>query len=84
MARKLAKGQPSTTDVEGIERRLDALIHILLRQAEVQEMSTRRHIELLNNLGLRDAEIARILGRTRGYVASELSVIRSGGKSRGK
>jgi len=69
---------------EGIEKRLDAIIHILLRQTEVQEMSTRKHIELLNRLGLRDSEIARILGRTRGYVASELSVIRSGGRSSGK
>lgn len=69
---------------EGIERRLDAVIRILLNQTEVQESSTRSHIQLLSELGLTDTEIARILGRSRGYVASELSVIRSGGKLRGK
>ncbi len=79
MAKKRADDTASTA---GIERRLDAIIHILLRQTDVQEMSAREQIEVLDRLGLRDSEIARILGRTRGYVASELSVVRRG--SRGK
>ena len=70
--------------VERIEKRLDVIIRILLKQTEVQESSSRVHIQLLSDLGLTDAEIAKILGRTRGYVASELSVMRSGGKSRGR
>ena len=69
---------------EGIEKRLDAIIRILLKQTEVQESSTRNHIQLLSEMGLADVEIARILGRSRGYVSSELTVIRSGGKSSGK
>jgi DNA-binding CsgD family transcriptional regulator len=78
------KGKKDLQWVEGIEKRLDAIIRILLKQTEVQESSSRAHIQLLSELGLSDAEIARILGRTRGYVASELSVIRSGGKTHGK
>jgi DNA-binding CsgD family transcriptional regulator len=69
---------------EGIAKRLDAIIRILLRQTEVQEMSARGQIQLLEELGLSDAEIARILGRSRGYVASELSKMRTGGKAHGK
>jgi len=76
------KGTEETASTAGIERRLDAIIHILLRQTEVQEMNAREQIQVLDRLGLRDSEIARILGRTRGYVASELSIVRR--ESRGK
>jgi len=79
MAKKRSDEGASTA---GIERRLDAIIHILLRQTEVQEMSTRKQIEVLDRLGLRDSEIAGILGRTRGYVAGELSVVRRGSRAK--
>jgi DNA-binding CsgD family transcriptional regulator len=64
-------------NMEKVEKRLDVVIHILLRQTQLQEMTSRDHINFLSSLGLRDVEIARILGRTRGYVASELSKIKS-------
>ncbi len=78
MAKKHLNKSKEWQDIGGIERRLDAIIHILLRQTEVQEMNARNQIEMLSRLGLSDQEIARILGRTRGYVASELSIIRRG------
>jgi hypothetical protein len=76
MKGKANESKGTAPDTSGIERRLDAIIHILLRQTEMQEMSTRGRIELLSEIGLKDSEIARILGRTRGYVASELSLHR--------
>ncbi len=63
--------------MEGIEKRLDAIINILLRQTKLQEETSRRHIALLSSNGFSDIEIAGILGRTRGYVASELTQIRA-------
>jgi len=76
MPKKETNKDKEAADFDGIERRLDAIIHILLRQTEAQEMSTRDQIGTLSRLGLRDWEIARILCRTRGYVASELSKVR--------
>ena len=68
-------------DARRIEKRLDAMIRILLRPTEVQEMSSRDQIALLHSTGLGDSEIANILGRSRGYVASELTQIRKREKS---
>jgi hypothetical protein len=82
MTSKANETKRRTLDTSGIERRLDAIIHILLRQTEMQEMSTRGQIELLSEIGLKDSEIAGILGRTRGYVAGELSLLRR--RSHGK
>lgn len=76
MTRKADESKGTALDPSGIERRLDAIIHVLLRQTEVQEMNTRGRIALLKEIGLKDSEIAGILGRTRSYVASELSVLR--------
>lgn len=61
---------------EDITRRLDAIIRILLRQNAVQEMNALEQIMLLDSSGLKDREIAAILGRSRGYVSSELARIR--------
>ena len=70
-------------DWTAITKRLDALLYILMKQVKVQEMSTREQIGLLNSIGLKDTEIARIFGgKTRGYIASELSQLRK--KKRGK
>lgn len=66
-------------ETESIIKRLDTIIYILLRHNQLQEMTTRGHIALLTSLGLRDIEIAKILGKTRGYVASERSKIKSRG-----
>lgn len=64
--------------IDDVLKRLDILIYILLRQESIQEMTGREHIGLLTSLGLRDIEIAGILGKSRGYVASERTKIRKG------
>jgi hypothetical protein len=66
---------------EGVERRLDAIINILLRQTRLQEESARDHIALLHSQGFSDIEIARILGRTRGYVSGERVKMRTAQKN---
>jgi DNA-binding CsgD family transcriptional regulator len=63
-------------DTVGIERRLDVLIRLMLRPTDVQEMTNREQIALLSSAGLRDTEIANILGKTRSYVASEMTQVR--------
>ena len=62
--------------LDGVERRLDAIIGILLKQTDLQERSSREHIAMLSSMGFKDVEIARILGKTRGYVSGELVEIR--------
>jgi len=64
--------------IDDVLKRLDILIYILLRQEKLQEMTGRDHIGLLTSLGLRDIEIANILGKSRGYIASERTKIRKG------
>ena len=64
---------------EEINKRLDALIRISLRHNETQELTSREQIEMLRSVGLRDIEIARILGKSRGYISSELNKIRARG-----
>jgi IS30 family transposase len=61
---------------QGVEKRLDAIINILLSQTQLQEEPTRNKIALLSSIGFSDSEIARILGRSRGYVSSELTLVR--------
>jgi len=68
-------------DMDGVEKRLDAIINILLRQTKLQEGSSRAHIALLYSIGFSDSEIARVLGKTRGYVSSELALIRKAKKN---
>lgn len=68
------------TDTE-ITKRLDIIIGLLLRQQKDKNTSNRQTIKELNDMGLKDFEIARILGRSRSYVASELTQLR---KSKGK
>jgi DNA-binding CsgD family transcriptional regulator len=65
-------------DVTAITRRLDAIIHILIKHTQIQDMTARDQIILLRSIGLKDTEIASILGKTRGYVSSELSKAKPG------
>jgi hypothetical protein len=54
-----------------INRRLDALIAILLNHTEIQEATMKKKIMLLISFGFENAEIAAILGTTPGLVAKE-------------
>jgi len=61
-------------DGKQIIRRLDAIIHLLVKQQLSRDNeSARNTIVGLYSAGLKDSEIASILGRSRGYVASEVS-----------
>jgi DNA-binding CsgD family transcriptional regulator len=66
-----------------IIKRLDTIISILMKQNQFQEMNMREQILALAEIGLRDSEIAGILGRSRGYVAGEKSKMKSKGESNG-
>ena len=66
--------QKENKGYEEVIKRLDALIRINLRQSQTQEMTARDQINLLNSIGLSYSEIAKILGRSEGYVASEISL----------
>jgi DNA-binding CsgD family transcriptional regulator len=71
---------PDTSEAE-IVRRLDLIIALLLRlmHADADGLSAREQIATLSHLGMRPAEIARILGKTASYVNKELSGLRKRG-----
>ena len=62
--------------VEEIIKRLDLIAYLLLEQRRQDGKPNREIIKELSEWGLKDFEIARILGRSRSYVASELTQIR--------
>ena len=61
-------------DYNAIINRLDVIIHLLIEQAQEKEGATRREIiGRLNELGLKDIEIAKIFCKTRGYISGEIA-----------
>ena len=63
--------------IESLLKRLDVLINLALKREMANNALTARDaIGFLNNLGFTDTEIANILGRSRSYISSELTVIR--------
>lgn len=58
---------------EDIKKRLDALIAIDLIK---KDLSMREQIRILNNVGLNYREIAKILGKSEGYVSSEITLLK--------
>jgi len=63
-------------EVESTNRLLRVMVALLLRQREEDATTLRQQIQVLDDLGLKSAEIAAILGRTSGYISKELSGIR--------
>lgn len=70
-------------NVAEVTKRLDVIIYLLLEQKRQAGTSRRDIIKELTHLGLKDSEIAGILGRTRGYVSSELTQIKKTNKNQG-
>lgn len=62
--------------LESTNRLLRVMIALLLRGKEERTPTLKQQIEILNDLGLRPAEIAEILGRTGTYINKELSGLR--------
>jgi len=63
-------------DTSEITKRLDIVIYLLLKQNKEKDSTTRQTINELSNLGLKYGEIAKILGRSGSYVASELTLLK--------
>ncbi len=66
--------------LESTNRLLRVMIALLLRRKEESSPSLKQQIETLNDLGLRPAEIAEILGRTSTHINKELSGLRKSRK----
>ena len=68
------------TSTESTNRLLRVIIALLLRGKQDVTPTLRQQIEILDDMGLKPAEIAEILGRTSKYVSKELSGIRKASK----
>jgi hypothetical protein len=68
------------SELESTNRLLRVIVALLLRRKDEQALSLKEQIEILNDLGLRPAEMAQILGRTNTHISKELSIIRKGQK----
>ena len=71
-------------DLESTNRLLKVVIALLLRREEKSVQTLRQQIGILDDLGLRPAEIAEIIGRTSNYVNKELASIRKARKRIGE
>jgi len=68
-------------DLEEITKRLDTIIYLLIKQTrEKDEAKKKEVIAELFELGLKDFEIAKILGKSRGYVSSVITVYKKSKK----
>lgn len=70
----------SNSTLESTNKLLRVIIALLLRRKEERALTLRQQIEILDDLGVKPAEIAEILGRTNIYINKELSVIRKSRK----
>ena len=61
---------------ESTNRLLRVIVALLLRREEQGLQTLRQQVGILDDLGLRPAEIADILGRTSNYVNKELAGLR--------
>lgn len=70
----------ASNTLESTNRLLRVIVALLLRRRDEQMLTLRQQIEVLDDLGLRPAEMAEILGRTNSYINKELSGIRKNRK----
>lgn len=68
--------------IESTNELLRVIVGLLLRRKDEQTLTLRQQIEILDGLGSKPAEIAKILGRTNVYINKELSGIRKDRKKR--
>lgn len=67
-------------NIEEITKRLDVIIYLLLKQNQEKGATTRQIIKELNDIGLKDYEIAKIFGKSRSYIASEVTLLKKSKK----
>lgn len=68
-------------ELNGINKRLDAILSVLMKQTYIQEQNNREKISWLNDLRFDYHEIAKILHTSAGSVAKELSIIKKRGRN---
>lgn len=61
-------------DIESINKRLDAIIKIILNQPKIQEANLKERIHHFVDLGFDNNEIAKILDTKASHVAKERSL----------
>jgi len=66
--------------LESTNKLLRVIVALLLRRKDEQSLTLRQQIEILDDLGIKPAEIGEILGRANTYINKELSVIRKNRK----
>lgn len=70
-------------DIDEITKRLDVIIYLLIKQTKEKDETTKKEmIAELFEWGLKDFEIANILGKTRSYVSSEITKLKKGKKKK--
>lgn len=74
----------NTINFEDITKRLDVIIYLLLDKKRNEGKSNREIIKELSELGLKDTEICKMLGKSRSYVAKELTLIKKNVRKRVK
>lgn len=60
-------------ETDGLSRRLDAIIYLLMNLKRLEVMTAEDRILELSGIGFSATEVARIIGKTRGYVTSAVS-----------
>jgi hypothetical protein len=74
----------STEVLENINRNLEVIVGLLIRSAQGADAATLRdRIVLLDGLGMRPKDIARVLSKSPTHIGKELSLSRAGHKKEG-
>ena len=63
----------NNTRLEKINKNLEFLIYINLRQNDISEMTTGAQFFLLKRFGFSDGVIADLFGKSKSYVSSEIA-----------
>lgn len=71
----------SNAENNAINRRLDAIIGVIMNLTTIQEETMKEKIARLIQLEFDNNEIANILGTTAGSVAKERSLLKKGSKN---
>ncbi len=64
---------PSEQDWDGIRKRLDVIILLLLENGPAPATSTTRKIEKLLEFGMTKSEVAQVIGKKLNYVTAVMS-----------
>ena len=66
--------------LESTNKLLRVIVALLLHRKDERSLTLRQQIEILDDLGIKPAEIGEILGRANTYINKELSGIRKNRK----